>query len=286
MSTPDRYIPGVPCWTDTQQSDPAAGAEFYSGLFGWECENIMPTESGSPYFVGRIDDKDAGAVGSVPDDAPADEEWQPVWNTYVWVEGADDAAAKTTELGGKVITAPFDVPQAGRMAVLADPDSAVFCVWEAGEHRGAGIVNQHGSVNFNDLNTRDIETAEAFYGALFGWEVLDVYGDRMWTLPGYGAHLDLLNPGTTQSMREMGAPEGFEHVVASLTKIPADQPDTPAHWGVTFAVDDADTAAARAQELGGEVLTEPYDAPWVRQTVLRDPQGAVFVASQFVSEGA
>jgi predicted enzyme related to lactoylglutathione lyase len=75
-------------------------------------------------------------------------------------------------------------------------------------------------------------------------------------------------------------------VVASLTETPADQPETPAHWGIVFAVDDVSAAATRTRELGGEVLTDPYDAPWVRQTVLRDPQGAVFVASQFVPENA
>jgi uncharacterized protein len=286
MSTPDRYIPGVPCWVDSPQTDPAAAAQFYSGLFGWEIVDVMPPGSDSQYFIGRIDGKDAGAVGSVPDDAPTDEEWQAVWNTYIWVESADETATKTVELGGSVISEPFDVPESGRMAVLADPEGAVFCLWEPGEFRGAQVVNEHGSVNFNNLNTRDVDAAKAFYGGLFGWEILDLGGGYAWTLPSYGAHLDLLNPGTTQRTKEAGAPEGFENVVATLTEIPGDQPDTPAHWGVVFAVDDAEEAASRAQELGGEVLSEPYDMPWVRQTVLRDPQGAVFVASQYVPENA
>jgi uncharacterized protein len=286
MSTPDRYIPGVPSWVDSPQSHPEAAAQFYSGLFGWDIEDVMPPDSGSHYFIGRIDGKDAAAVGSVPEGAPTDEDWKAVWNTYIWVESADAAAAKAVELGGRVISEPFDVPQAGRMAVLADPEGAVFCVWEAREHRGAEVVNEHGAVNFNNLNTRNVEAAKVFYGALFGWEILDLGGGYMWTLPGYGAHLDLLSPGTTQRIKDQGAPEGFENVVASLSEIPADQPDTPAHWGVVFAVDDAKEAASRAQELGGEVLAEPHDMPWVRQTVLRDPQGAVFVASQYMPENA
>jgi predicted enzyme related to lactoylglutathione lyase len=61
--------------------------------------------------------------------------------------------------------------------------------------------------------------------------------------------------------------------------------DTPAHWSTTFAVDDADAIAERAEKLGGKVLTPPFDAPWVRMTVIRDPQGAVFTASKFVPEG-
>ena len=85
-------------------------------------------------------------------------------------------------------------------------------------------------------------------------------------------------------MASMGAPERFEEVVASLQLIPGDKPDLPAHWGVTFGVDDADAIAARAAELGGQVVVPPFDAPWVRTTLLKDPAGATFTASQFVPE--
>ena len=83
-------------------------------------------------------------------------------------------------------------------------------------------------------------------------------------------------------MAEVDAPAGFEDVVASLNPIAADQPDTPAHWGLTFAVDDADAVAAKTTELGGTVLVPPFDAPWVRMTVIADPQGATLTASKFV----
>jgi len=58
----------------------------------------------------------------------------------------------------------------------------------------------------------------------------------------------------------------------------------PASWTVTFAIDDADAVATRAAALGGRVLAPPFDAPWVRMTVISDPQGAVFTASRFVPE--
>ncbi len=63
-----------------------------------------------------------------------------------------------------------------------------------------------------------------------------------------------------------------------------DQPDTPAHGGVTFGVDDVDAAAERTARLRGMVVAGPFDAPWVRMEVIADPQGAIFVASQFVPE--
>ena len=83
-------------------------------------------------------------------------------------------------------------------------------------------------------------------------------------------------------MAETGGPEGFEDVVASINQLGDDQPDTPAHWSVTFGVDDADATASKAKELGGKVVVPPFDAPWVRMTILTDPQGATFTASKFV----
>jgi uncharacterized protein len=281
MSDQDRYIPGVPCWVDTNQPDPDAAAAFYGGLFGWEFEDVMAPGTEGKYYSARIRGKDVAAVSSIPEGAPP----MATWNTYVWVDSADDTAAKVRDAGGQVLTEPFDVTNAGRMAVFADPEGAAFCVWQAKEHRGAQIVNEHGSVNFNDLHTRDPEGAKAFYGAVFGWQTFDLGGGfRTWTLPGYGEYLQRDDPDLRKRLEEAGGPTGFEDVVASLIQVPDDQPDTPPHWGLTFAVDDADAAAEKATELGGKVILPPMDAPWVRMTVLSDPQGATFTASKYVPE--
>jgi uncharacterized protein len=278
MAERDGYIPGVPCWIDTNQPDPEAAAEFYGSLFGWELENVMPPGSGGKYYMARIRGGDAAAISSIPDGAPP----RATWNTYVAVQSADDVASRVTDAGGKVLAGPFDVPEAGRMAVLADPEDAVFSVWQAGQHHGARIVNEAGSLNFNGLHTREVEAAKTFYGKVFGWRTLTLDGGQeMWTMPGYGDHLEQLTPGLRERMAEMGAQPGFEDVVATLIPI-ADE--TTAHWDVTFAVDDADASAARATELGGRVLLAPTDVPWARTTVIADPQGATFNATQFVPE--
>jgi hypothetical protein len=140
-------------------------------------------------------------------------------------------------------------------------------------------------LNFNGLNTRDVEGAKSFYGAVFGWETLGLGGGvEAWTLPGYGDHLERADPEIRKRVAEVGGPAGFEDVVASINPIADAQPDLRAHWSVTFAVADADTTARTAAELGGKVVVPPMDAPWVRMAVLADPQGATFVASQFVLE--
>jgi predicted enzyme related to lactoylglutathione lyase len=265
---------------DTAQPDPQAAVGFYERLFGWEFESVMPPDVPGEYFVGRLRGLDAAAVGSIPPGMPA----VAMWNTYIWVDSADDAAAKVREAGGTVIMEPFDVLTSGRMAVFTDPEGAAFCVWQAGDSKGAQIVNEHGSVNFNGLHTRDVAGAQAFYGAVFGWTTLPIGPGGMWALPGYGDHLELANPDLRKQLAEFGGPEGFEDVVASINPIGDDQPDTPAHWSVTFGADDADAIAAKVAELGGKVIVPPFDAPWSRPTVLSDPQGAMFIASQFAPE--
>jgi predicted enzyme related to lactoylglutathione lyase len=281
MAERDGYIAGVPCWIDTSHPDPEAAVDFYRGLFGWEFENAMPPGSDGKYFIGRIRGGDVAAVGPVAEGAPP----MATWNTYIWVDSADETASKVKAAGGQIVAEPFDVMDAGRMAAFADPEGAVFFVWQPKQHKGSRIVNEHGSLNFNGLNTRDPEGAKSFYGSVFGWQVLAPgSAGEMWRLPGYGDHLEEKTPGLRKGMAEMGAPEGFEDVVAAINPIGTDQPGVPAHWSVTFAVDDADAVAAKATELGGEVVVPPFDAPWVRMTVIKDPQGATFIASKFVPE--
>jgi predicted enzyme related to lactoylglutathione lyase len=275
MSDPDRYIPGVPCWADTAQADPEAAAGFYGELFGWEVENVMPPESPRPYYVGRLRGGDVAAVAAQPEGGPP-----AAWNTYVWVTDAGATADEVRAAGGTVLMEPTALGDFGRVAIFADPAGAAFRAWEPGAHRGAAIVNEPGSVNFNVLDTPDLDGAAAFYGAVFGWEAVDVGGAPMWALPGYGDFLEQRTPGMRENMAAMGAPARFEDVVASVNRVAGG----PARWGVTFAVDDADAIASRAAELGGRVVVAPFDAPWVRMAVISDPEGATFTASRFVAE--
>jgi predicted enzyme related to lactoylglutathione lyase len=280
MAERDGYIPGVPCWVDTGQPDPETALAFYSGVFGWEFEDVMPTGSPGRYFIARIRGGDVGAIGSLPERAPA----AATWNTYICVADADETASRAREAGGTTLVEPFDMTDAGRTAVLADPEGAAFSIWQPGRHKGAQIVNEHGSVNFNGLHTRDVEAAKRFYGAVFGWGTITVGGAELWTLPGYGDHIEERDPGLRARIAEFGAEPGFEDVVANIQPIGDDEADVPAHWSVTFSIDDADKLAARATELGGTVLVPPMDVPWARMTVIADPQGASFIATRFAPE--
>lgn len=279
----DGYPPGVPCWVDTAQPDPEAAVAFYGTLFGWEFEDTMPPDSPGHYFIARLRGRDVAAIGSQTENSPP----MPVWNTYIWVDSADDTAAKVKGAGGATVVEPFDLPGAGRMGVFSDPTGAVFCVWQAREHRGAQLVNEPGTWSWSDLNTRDTKSAKMFYGAVFGWETdtnatgADEYS--MFRMPGYGDFLERLDPGLRRRLAEESAPPGFEDVVGWMVPMTKEQfpDDMPSHWGITFGVDDADVTADKATELGAKVLVPPFDVPPVRLAVLADPQGAVFTVSKY-----
>jgi predicted enzyme related to lactoylglutathione lyase len=264
MSQRDCYQAGVPCWVDTLQPDPQATMGFYGELFGWDFAGPGPGD----YFVARLRGRDVAGVAAQPAEGGPP---VPAWNTYVAVDSADEAAARAADEGGSVVTAPFDVLPAGRMAVLADPAGAAFCVWEARERQGARLVNEPSAWSMSALNSPDTERAKAFYGALFGWTTETFgLGDAevtMWRLPGYVG----------------GEPEQPVSREVVATMMPA-QEDVPAHWSPDFWVGDIEAAARTAGDRGGSVVQPPYEIPGasMRQAVLADPAGATFSATQLI----
>jgi predicted enzyme related to lactoylglutathione lyase len=277
MTPRETYPPGVTCFIDTERADPDAAVAFYGGLFGWTFEELPLPGSPSRFLMAQIDGLTVAGIGS------ASEDTAPAWNTYVSVESADATMARVQAAGGTVLLEPMDVGDAGRMAVFADPEGAALRVWQPGRTHGAQLVNAPGAWNWSDLETRDLEAAKAFYSAVFGWEYelvdLGQGPAAMIRVPGYGEHLEALTPGTIAGHKEMGAPEGFSDAVGWM-QAPG-QPDGPARWAVTFSVADADDVARRAPSLGGAVLAEPFDVPYVRMAVLRDHDGETFVVGKF-----
>jgi predicted enzyme related to lactoylglutathione lyase len=280
MQTRKTYLPGVPCWVDTMQPDPEAATAFYGELFGWEFENQAPTDAPGPYYVARLQGHDVAAIGGP-------ESVTPFWNTYTAVDNVDQTTTLVREAGGKIVVEPTEVPGAGRMAVYTDPEGATFSAWEAGAFIGAALVNEPGSWNFSELHTRAPVDAARFYHSVFGWELLSFsMGDSAFTFftrPGYGDFLARDNPAIRENQAADGATAGFEDAVAWLMDESADQDaaGNPPRWTVTFAVDDADDIAARAERLGAKILVPPFDAEPVRMTVIADPQGTVFTASKY-----
>lgn len=281
MNKRDGYQAGVPCWVDTLQSDPDSAVGFYAELFGCEVDSQKASDSTRMYFVCKLRGRDVPAIGSrLSKDVTAD------WNTYVWVDSVDDAAAKALEAGGSVVLEPFDSLGGGRAAMLADHVGAALCILEPGAHRGAGLVNELGAWAMSVLNTSDVEGSKRFYGEVFGWGTLsfDAGGKEltMWHLPGYvggvpeqPVPLDVVAAMAT--ITGEGLPGIGQAGLQPLLLRTAE--DVAPHWSVNFWVLDADAVAAKAAELGGRVVP-PYDAPGFRAAIVVDPQGAALTVGQ------
>jgi predicted enzyme related to lactoylglutathione lyase len=116
---------GAFSWSELTMSDPAAAAAFYGQLFGWEVRPPLP-EMGD-YRLAVMGQETVAGIMSPPPGAPP---MQPHWGVYVTVTDCDQAAEKAVALGGQLLVPPMDVPTVGRMAVLQDPQGAVFSVMQ------------------------------------------------------------------------------------------------------------------------------------------------------------
>jgi uncharacterized protein len=245
------YAQGTPNWVDLQTTDQSAGKNFYGSLFGWNFDD-QPSPDGRVYSMAVVNGETVAAVAPMPPGAP--EGMPPVWNTYIAVDDVDATLGKVGPSGGQVLMPAFDIGDAGRMAVIADPSGAAVALWQAKQHIGATLVNETGAVIWNELITDRPDLALAFYEAVLG-----ITHSTMEMAP--GQNYMLLNVGDTGVGGCMEPP----------------MPGIPNHWQVYFAVDDADATAAKASAEGGQVVAEPFDIPSVgRSAVLTDPQGAVF----------
>lgn len=114
---------GTVCWNELATNDVDGAAGFYGALFGWSVKKYPQPEFTYVTFC-RGDETTAGMlpVHVAGPDIP------PHWLVYFTVDDCDAAAATAASHGGNVLKPPFEVPQAGRLAVVADPQGAAFAL--------------------------------------------------------------------------------------------------------------------------------------------------------------
>jgi hypothetical protein len=249
----ESFDTGQFCWADLATSDPEAAKIFYSSLFGWDIED-MPVPGGGTYSMSSVGGRYTGALSGQMDEERA-QGVPPHWNVYISVDDVDTFAKRAEAGGGSILAPPFDVLDSGRMAIVADPTGAAFCMWQPKEHPGFGIVNEPGAMDWNELLSPEPEKARSFYTELFDWKVE--------TMPmGDAGEYTLFNLG--------------ERPVAGLMKTPEGMPMPPS-WTVYYNVSDCDASVTKVQELGGQVFVGPNAMEGVGKfATCADPQGAVF----------
>lgn len=244
------YTPGTFSWTDLTTPDQDGAKTFYTALFGWEISD-SPVDETTVYSMAAIDGRPVAAISPQPQQQ-RDNGVPPMWNSYITVRDADAVVERAKQLGANVHAPAFDVMDAGRMAVIQDPQGAYFLVWQPHQHIGAGLVNAPGALSWNELGSPDMDGSARFYGDLFGWTTSPMEGDM--------PYLVVMNSD--------------EHSNGGIR--PPMPPGAPPFWLVYFAVQDIDAAVAKVTELGGAVLGEPTDIGIARVGVVTDPQAAVF----------
>jgi len=227
----DSYAPGTPSWVDLGSPDIEASAAFYSSLLGWEVAEAHPAAGG--YRIAHLRGRTVAGIG--PQQGPVS-----AWTTYFATDDAEAHAAAITANGGTVLMGPMDVMDQGRMVIASDPEGAALGLWQAGAHTGAQLVGEPGAVGWNELWTRDVDQAKAFYPAVFGYTADDdaMAGYTIWKVDG--------------------------QMIGGAMTIPPDMPpQVPAHWAVYFVVDSVDASVAQVTELGGAVVAPPFDVEGV-----------------------
>jgi predicted enzyme related to lactoylglutathione lyase len=241
---------------DLGTTDVEGAKAFYRALFGWDAIDV-PTDQGVPYTMLTKDGKSVAGMGPIPPDQ-LEAGMPPMWNTYVNVDSVDETVEKVTAAGGSVVMPAMDVMDSGRMAFIADPTGAAIGLWQAGSHKGAELVNEHGTLFWNELMTDDTAAAGQFYTSVFDWR----------------AEVTEMPNGPYTSFWAEGNVEG-NAAAGMMGK--TEEMEFPNYWGVYFTVDDVDAALTDAKDNGGQVLMQPMDIPGLgRFAVVQDPQGATF----------
>lgn len=122
-------VAGTLCWADLSTPDAKRASAFYSGLFGW---HIMADEKDKSGYL-HIKNGDH-FIGGVPPAAHRQPGVPPHWLAYFWVDDVDASAAKAKQKGAKFCLEPTTIENVGRMAVIADPQGAVFAIFNSPKH--------------------------------------------------------------------------------------------------------------------------------------------------------
>ncbi|QKV92146.1 VOC family protein [Streptomyces sp. NA02950] len=244
-----RRTPGTPCWTSLMVHDLAATQDFYHAVFGWE---FTPGPQQLGAYVRAVQGaRPVAGLGELPP-----ERHLPVaWMTYLASDDTNETAEMIRACGGTVAVGPLDADEAGRMLLAADPEGAVFGVWQEVHQPETPAGGAPGTPVWHELMTRSATGVAKFYQMVFGYQPEP-------TGPGdSGGH----------TLRLDGQPVcAIQSVGRALPR------DRGPHWMTHFAVADVDEAVGRVAASGGQVVRPPSEGPAGRSATVTDPEGADF----------
>lgn len=238
-------------WHELMTNNPDAAAAFYGKVIGWKTQGWPQDPSYRTWTARGIP---VGGLMALPDEAKLAGA-PPHWMSYIGVPDVDAAVRQATGLGARTHVQPRDIPNAGRFAVLADPQGASFAVYASSQPEMEQL--ELGGFSWHELATTDYQAAWKFYRALFGWEntsTMDMGALGPYFMFGLG-----------------GVPLG------GIYNKPLEVPMP--NWLPYVLVRKADDTGKAATRAGGRVINGPMEVPdGDRIVAFLDPQGAVIAA--------
>lgn len=234
-------------WYELMTTDRAAAQAFYGAVCGW-------TFGGDGDYA-EVIAEGGRRIGGILTRPPEAASMPPMWLGYIGVAELEPAIARLTEAGGRLHKGPVDMAGVGRWAVVADPQGAVFYLFEPA--RADDAADASAAVGWHELYATDADAALGFYHAQFGWEADET--------------LDMGDHGKYRMFRAAGG----SRAIGGIMRLPA--PECPPMWNYYFLVPSVAAAADRIPAAGGAIRLAPMQVPggsWVLQGV--DPQGAAF----------
>jgi uncharacterized protein len=242
-------------WHELMTTDTKAAKSFYGKVVGWGAQDMpMP---GMTYTMWMAGQAAVGGLMDLPEDAKK-MNTPPCWVGYIGVDDVDGTVERIKKLGGAVDVPPRDIPEVGRIAVVADPQKAAFALFtpkSAPPQQQPDEQGAQGHVGWNELYADNWQKEFDFYSDLFGWKKTDAH--------------DMGAMGTYQIFSAGANPIG------GMFNKPATMPAT--FWLYYFNVSSIDQAAEQVKANGGQVTNGPMEVPggsWIVQG--KDPQGAMF----------
>jgi len=244
-------------WYELMTPDAEGAKAFYDAVVGWNISEGAP-EFGGYRMIGRSDGGNAGGVLPLTDEMQQHGA-RPTWLGYVSVADVDQAVAAIEQAGGKGLMPAFDIPNVGRIALVADPQGAPFYVMRATppEPKAQSDVfspTAEQRVGWNELSTTDPVAARKFYTGQFGW--------------GSDEFMDMGEMGEYRFLEQDGTRIG-----ALCGVMQGQQPK----WRFYFRVPSIAKAKDTAEQKGGTIHMGPHQVPTGDYIVIgSDPQGAEF----------
>lgn len=255
MATQTSYKQGNFSWIELNTTDASKAKRFYAELFGWTFDD-RPAGPGMTYSMVKLGDRHVAGLFEMSKEMAAVAPSH--WGSYVTVDDVDATAKKVEPNGGKLIDAPFDVMDVGRMAVVQDPAGAILRLWTAKKRLGADVKNEPGALCWNEVYTTNVDAAGTFYANVIGWQLEPV---------------DMGPMGTYTLFRVPGE----ENNSGGMMPMPPNMKGVPSHWLAYIQVEDCDASTKKASDLGAKTLVPPMDIPNIgRFSIVQDPTGAAF----------